>query len=176
MKLLLFVCLFVFTLAVSAVDANENNMKSWKRPCVVNWSGTTLTLGGIDSHQLQHLFVWSMDDSDLLWYVQSLRRQDYTKDSRTNTVILSYGEPLAEWKQKYPMGKQPRTIRNGEVICISLSWVFPSIFGLTSDTEFLYYRRDAEKYRPLTPVNGSVEGHDVTEFLNKQAKVISKLR
>jgi hypothetical protein len=142
----------------------------------VDWSGNTLKLGGIHPQQLRQLFVWSMDDSDLLWYVRSRPCQDYTKGSRTNTVTFSYGDILSEWEQKYPKGEHPREIRNGELICVSLSWIFPSLFGLSSDTEFLYCRRDGDKYRRVLPENGLVGGRDIAEFLNKKAKVISGLR
>jgi len=172
MKRVLAISSVLMILTIRLANADGKSMSSWERPCVVEWRDAELVLGGIRPQQLT-FFIWSMDDSTLLWHTGSHRRKDYTRSSRTNSFSIAYGMPRDEWIQSYPRENPPRKIREGEIVCIVLRWSFPFMLTLRGERESTYFKRENGLYKVLSPKE--IGDKNIAGAQNMQAKVISAL-
>ena len=86
--------------------ANADFEKDWSKPEVESWTGNVMMISGIKPSQIDEFFVWSIDRSQLMWWLSPKnRREDYTKESCNEKFLITYGVSPKEWRQRYPKKK-----------------------------------------------------------------------
>lgn len=156
---------------ISLNASNKAKPRHWRKPCIVDWKDGRIWFGGIQTRQIGSFCVWSMDDSELLWFLQPKRRDDYTRKSRTNSVIIAYGEPPVELKQLYPKSHTPRIIKENEIINAHFTWTFMSMVGRSSDQQFYYFRKVGDEFISVPFEDIKSMGYDLDKTAELQRRM-----
>ena len=110
------------------------------QPHLESWNQDEIEVLGIKASMISEFFVWSVKDSTLLWWLSpKSRTEDYSKKSKHERFIMTYGVPLEEWKQKFPLEGPPEGISE-DIVLVYFHYSFPTIIGMTGESEVCYVK------------------------------------